>query len=102
MTLSNKQKNTVKGITRKLEKIVRDQITEQDHVDTGAMRASITADVKFTKTGFELEIVGLEYFAYISGDYNIMKNVFKSKKYKDLEKEIEAVFYHWIANNIEK
>ena len=100
MKLSEKIKKRVKKVSRDLEKLVRDQITEQDHVDTGAMRASITADVIFTASGFELEVVGLDYFAYVSGNYNIMKNVLKSKRYKNIEQEIEAIFYEMITEQI--
>lgn len=92
----------IKKLSRRLAKLIRDEITAKGLVDTGAMRSSVMAAVKLNKKGFEIELNAIEYYAYLDGDYNITRDALKSKAYKQLEKDIEKLFAEHYQQQLNK
>jgi len=81
-----KLKGQFKKIANSIAKLYKLEIIKQDLIDTGLMRDTIGVQITIGKNGeLDIQVVSTNYFIYVSGNFKIAENVFKSKAYKKLE-----------------
>lgn len=80
------------ALSRELERLIKEEITRQDLVDTGAMRDSITVFVDFTDNEITFSVEAVDYFVYVSGIYGVMENVERSYRWQNaIEEALQEV-----------
>jgi len=61
-----------------LTRLIKDQITRQGLVRTGTMRDSIDVRSRNSRRGILIDILAVDYFVYVSGNYGVMDQVMAS------------------------
>lgn len=82
------------AIANKIEEMIKADIKEKGLIDTGAMYNSIQVDS--TGDG-DYNISAVDYFKYVDGDNNIVKDVFNSK---ELSEFIENEYVRFIESTL--
>jgi enamine deaminase RidA (YjgF/YER057c/UK114 family) len=61
-----------------LTRLIKDQIILQDLIDTGAMLNSIDVRSRTSRRGILIDILAVDYFVYVSGNYGVMDQVMRN------------------------
>lgn len=69
-------------LAKQLERLIKDEITSQDLVDTGRMRDSILVLVFYSDNEITFQVEAVDYFVYVSGIYGVMENVERSYEWQ--------------------
>ena len=75
---------------KKMEALVKAEITRQKLVDSGQLLRSVKFKFELTPKGPMLVLEAESYFKFLDSDYGIMKNVYKTVDFKNIIKEIGA------------
>lgn len=75
---------------KRMEVLVKAEITRQKLVDSGQLLRSVKFRFKMTPEGPMLQLEAEDYFKFLDSDYGIMKNVYKTVDFKNIIKEIGA------------
>ena len=77
----------LKLISRKLTGQLKNQIRRQRHIDTGKMLrvTKVTATVG-ARGEMIAKVFSTDYWKYVDGNFDILKNVMKTRKWKAIEK----------------
>lgn len=79
-------KKEIRTISRQLTRELQNQIKRQGHVKTGLMMRTIQVTVKPDRRGRMVTIVrGVKYWKYVNGNFDIFKNVQRTRKWKKIE-----------------
>lgn len=82
----------LRTISRKLTGVVKTQIRKQRHVDTGKM-LRVTKVIATIGARGELvaKIFSTDYWIYVDGNFDILNNAIKTRKWKEIEKEFNTL-----------
>ena len=70
---------------RRIEKIIKDEIRRQDLIKTGKMIGSIKCKVSMgSMQQMNVDIDAVDYFKYVNGNFNVLRNSFNSSKYQTI------------------
>jgi len=74
-------------ISRKLTGELKNQIRRQRHIDTGKMLrvTKVTATIG-ARGELVAKVFSTDYWKYVDGNFNILKNAMKTRKWKSYEK----------------
>tara|TARA_R110002072_G_scaffold3894_6_gene27934 strand:+ start:1091 stop:1501 length:411 start_codon:yes stop_codon:yes gene_type:complete len=79
-------------ISRKLTRVLKQQIRKQGHVDTGKMVKTIEAIATLGgNSELVVKINAVEYWKYVNGIFNILANAMKSRAWAKVVKEFEGL-----------
>ena len=82
----------LRTISRKVTGVVKTQIRKQRHIDTGKM-LRVTKVIATIGARGELvaKIFSTDYWKYVDGNFDILNNAIKTRKWKDIEKEFNEM-----------
>jgi hypothetical protein len=63
-------------LNRRLKKIMKDFIKDEDHIDTGALYRSIRLKLRFTKNKLDIKFSSKDYIVYLE-EGNFVKRYFE-------------------------
>jgi hypothetical protein len=90
--MRSKLKKESKKISKTIAKLFKDEVISQNLIDTGLMRDSFRVQIVFNRRGdLEIFVSAINYFKFIDQSphfFRVSEAVFKSKKYKTLEKKL--------------
>ena len=79
-------------ISRKLTRVLKQQIRKQGHVDTGKMLKTIEAVATLGgNSELVVKINAVEYWKYVNGIFNILANAMKSRAWAKVVKEFNSL-----------
>ena len=79
-------------ISRKLTRVLKQQIRKQGHVDTGKMLKTIEAIATLGgNSELVVKINAVEYWKYVNGIFNILANAMKSRAWAKVVKEFNSL-----------
>ena len=79
----------LKRISGKLTGVLKLQISKQGHVDTGRMfnQTKVRATVGARGELVAIVLSRVDYWKYVDGNFDILKNAMKTRKWKEVEKQ---------------
>ena len=79
-------------ISRKLTRVLKQQIRKQGHVDTGKMLKTIEAIATLGgNSDLVVKINAVDYWKYVNGIFNILANAMKTRAWAKVVKEFNSL-----------
>tara|TARA_R110002153_G_scaffold77243_1_gene198503 strand:+ start:1249 stop:1659 length:411 start_codon:yes stop_codon:yes gene_type:complete len=79
-------------ISRKLTRVLKQQIRKQGHVDTGKMLKTIEAIATLGgNSELVVKINAVEYWKYVNGIFNVLANAMKTRAWAKVVKEFNGL-----------
>ena len=87
--ITNKE---LRSISKKLTRVLRQQIRKMGHVDTGKMVKTIEAIATLgSNSELVVKINAVEYWKYVNGIFNILANAMKTRAWAKVVKEFDSL-----------
>ena len=75
----------LRKFARQIEDVIKDEIRNQDLIQTGNMLRSIKCKVAIgSMQQMDVTVDAVDYFKYVNGDFNVLRNAFNSSKYQTI------------------
>jgi len=74
---------SLNDLEKTVTKAIKDEIKKKDLIDTGRMLRSIDTVASKTSDGIEIDILAVDYFKYVNGNYDVIEDALNTKAFND-------------------
>ena len=96
-------KKDLEKIANKVKDLIKADIQSKGLIDSGRLYDSITVSVKLNNdNSFKFDFMTEDYFKYVDGRYNIIRDVTSSSQFKAIENELLQATIDFYDDELDK